>query len=100
MQGLKGSRTTAGRGERRLLAGVAIVQIVLTVTLLAGAALLIRTARNLDRVQPGYDTERILAMTVTTMDRQRSTEFHRLALERVKSVPGRRDRSFRVGRAV
>ena len=88
VQGLKGSRTTVGRGERRLLAGVAIVQIVLTVTLLAGAALLIRTARNLDRVQPGYDTDRILAMTVTTMDRQRSTEFHRLALQRVKSVPG------------
>ena len=88
LQGLKGSRTTAGRGERRLLAGVATVQIVLTVALLAGAALLIRTARNLDRLQPGYDTGQILAMTVTTMDRQRSTEFHRLALERMKSVPG------------
>ena len=55
LQGLKGSRTTAGRGERRLLAGIATVQIVLTVALLAGAALLIRTARNLDRLQPGYD---------------------------------------------
>ena len=27
-------------------------------------------------------------MTVTTMERQKSTEFHRLALERVSSVPG------------
>jgi putative ABC transport system permease protein len=88
LQGLKGSRTTAGRGERRLLAGIATVQIVLTVALLAGAALLIRTARNLDRLQPGYDTGQILAMTVTTMDRQRSTEFHQLALQRAKSVPG------------
>jgi putative ABC transport system permease protein len=88
LQGLKGSRTTAGRGERRLLAGIATVQIVLTVALLAGAALLIRTARNLDRLQPGYDTGQILAMTVTTMDRQRSTEFHQLALQRAKSVAG------------
>jgi putative ABC transport system permease protein len=88
LQGLKGSRTTAGRGERRLLAGIATVQIVLTVALLAGAALLIRTARNLDRLQPGYDTGQIMAMTVTTMDRQRSTEFHQLALQRVKSVAG------------
>jgi putative ABC transport system permease protein len=88
LQGLKGSRTTAGRGERRLLAGVATVQIVLTVALLAGAALLIRTARNLDRLQPGYDIGQILAMTVTTMDRQRSTEFHQQALQRVKSVAG------------
>ena len=87
-QGLKGSRTTAGRGERRLLGAVAALQIVLTVALLSGAALLVRTARNLDRMQPGYETENILAATVTTMDRQKSTEFHKLALERVATVPG------------
>ena len=39
-------------------------------------------------MQPGYDTENILAMTVTTMDRQKSNEFHKLALERVAAVPG------------
>ena len=49
---LKGSRTTAGRVERRLLAGVAVVQVVLTVSLLAGAALLVRTAQKLDDVRP------------------------------------------------
>jgi putative ABC transport system permease protein len=87
-EGLAGARTTAGRGERRLLSAVATLQIVLTVALLAGAALLVRTARNLDRLAPGYDTGNILAMTVTTMDRQKSTEFHRLALERVSTVPG------------
>jgi putative ABC transport system permease protein len=88
LQGLKGSRTTASRGERRLLAAVATLQIVLTIALLSGAALLIRTARNLQRMEPGYRTENILAMTVTAMDRQKSTEFHRLALERAASVPG------------
>jgi putative ABC transport system permease protein len=87
-QGLKGSRTTAGRGERRLLGAVATLQIVMTVALLAGAALLVRTARNLDRMQPGYNTENILAATVTAMDRQKSTEFHKLALERVATIPG------------
>jgi putative ABC transport system permease protein len=86
--GLKGGRTTTGRRERRLLGAVATLQIVLTVSLLSGAALLIRTARNLDRMRPGYDTENLLAMTVTTMDRQKQTEFHKLALERVASVPG------------
>lgn len=85
---LKGARTTAGRQERRLLGAVATLQIVLTVALLSGAALLVRTARNLARMQPGYDTENILAMTVTTMERETSAEFHRLALERVASVPG------------
>jgi putative ABC transport system permease protein len=86
--GLHGTRSTAGRTERRLLAGVATIQVVMTVALLAGAALLVRTARNLDRVQPGYQTEHLLAMTVTTMERERSTEFHRQTLERVASIPG------------
>jgi putative ABC transport system permease protein len=88
LQGLKGTRTTAGRSERRLLGAVATLQIVLTIALLSGAALLVRTARNLDRMQPGYDTQQILAMTVTAMDRQKSTEFHKLALQRAASVPG------------
>jgi putative ABC transport system permease protein len=88
LRSLKSARTTAGRSERRLLAAVATLQIVLTVSLLAGAALLVRTARNLDRMQPGYDTENILLMTVTAMDRQKSTEFHKLTLERVASIPG------------
>jgi putative ABC transport system permease protein len=85
---LGSTRTTAGRGERRLLGSVAALQIVLTVGLLAGAFLLVRTARNLDRLQPGYQTENVLAMTVTAMERQGSTEFHRLALERVAGIPG------------
>jgi predicted permease len=97
IQGLNGTRTTAGRHERRLLGAVSTLQIVLTVALLAGAALLIRTARNLDRMQPGYDTENILAMTVTTMERQKSTEFHKLALERVSSVPGVTSAAFAWG---
>ena len=86
---LKGSRTTVGRVERRLLATVATIQVVLTVALLAGAALLLRTAQNLDRVRPGYDTERILAMTVTSVGPgDQSRAFHTQSLERVAALPG------------
>ena len=46
-------RATAGPTERRLIGGVAALQIVLTVALLAGAALLVRTARNLAAVAAG-----------------------------------------------
>ena len=82
-------RSSAGRGERALLRGVATLQVVLTVALLAGAALLIRTTQNLARVRPGYDTENILAMTVTTMRQQEQwREFHSQALERVAALPG------------
>ena len=95
---LKGSRTTAGRAERRLLAGVAAVQVVLTVSLLAGAALLLRTARNLDRVHPGYETEHILAATVTHVGaRDQTRAFHEQALERVAAIPGVRHAAFAWG---
>jgi putative ABC transport system permease protein len=86
--GLGGTRASASRTERRLLGAMTTLQVILTVGLLAGAALLVRTARNLDRVQPGYETEHVLAMTVTTMEREKSTEFHRQTLERVSAMPG------------
>ena len=87
-QGLTGARSSAGRGERRLLGAIATLQIVLTVALLAGAALLIRTARNLASVRPGYDTENILAMTVTNVTPKTWNEFHTRVLERVAALPG------------
>ncbi len=97
LQGLNGSRATASRGERRTLGAVATLQIVLTVALLGGASLLVRTAWNLERMEPGYTTEHVLAATVTTMERQKSNEFHRLALERVAEVPGVASAAFAWG---
>lgn len=93
-RGLDGARTSAGRAERRLLAGVAGLQIVLTVGLLAGAALLIRTEQNLARIRPGYDTENVLTMTVTAMQSDKWKDFHTRALERVAAIPGVRHAAF------
>ena len=93
-QGLKGGRTSAGRGERRLLGAIAAVQIVLTVALLAGAALLIRTANNLAHVKPGYETENILAVTVTTVTPNTWKEFHTQVLDRMAALPGVRHAAF------
>jgi putative ABC transport system permease protein len=93
-EGLKGTRSSAGRGERRLLGAIATVQIVFTVALLAGAALLVRTAQNLARVRPGYDIENILAVTVTTVTPNTWKEFHTRVLERVAAIPGVRQAAF------
>ena len=51
-----GPKSSAGRGERRLLRGVTMVQTALTLALLVGAGLLIRTMMNLAQVQSGYNT--------------------------------------------
>jgi putative ABC transport system permease protein len=84
-----GPRGTAGIGERRLLRGVTIAQTALTLALLVGAGLLIRTMLNIAKVPSGYNTGRILTMSVTEVQ-SRSTwgSFHRQALERVAALPG------------
>ena len=42
-----GPKSSAGRGERRLLRGVAMVQTALTLALLVGAGLLVKTMRSI-----------------------------------------------------
>jgi len=89
IQALKsaGPNTTAGRGERRLLRGVTMVQTALTLALLVGAGLLIRTMFNLANVQSGYNAEHILTMSVTAVQGD-WLDFHRRALDRVSVIPG------------
>ncbi|HTH47051.1 MAG TPA: ABC transporter permease [Candidatus Limnocylindria bacterium] len=93
-QSLKGARTGANRQERRLLGGMAVLQIALTMALLVGAALMIRTAHNLAKVSPGYQTENLLVMSVTGMQSDRWRQFHTLALERVQALPGVKQAAF------
>ncbi len=82
-----GPKSSAGRGERRLLRGVTMVQTALTLALLVGAGLLIRTMMNIANVQSGYNTGRILTMSVTSVQGNWS-DFHHRALERVAALPG------------
>jgi len=84
-----GPKGTAGIGERRLLRGVATLQISLTLALLVGAGLLIRTMVKIAEVSSGYNTSRILTMSVTEVQSQANWgPFHRQALERVAAIPG------------
>jgi putative ABC transport system permease protein len=96
-QSVKSTRNTTARAERRLLGAVAAFQIALTLALLAGALLLIRTAQNLETVRLGYDTDNILAMTVTAVEREKWKVFHTQALDRVATIPGVRHAAFAWG---
>jgi putative ABC transport system permease protein len=83
-----GSRTaSSSRTERRWLSGVVALQIALTLALLVGAGLLIRTVNTLARVRPGYDTQHVLTMSVTAVGTN-YLDFHTQALERVAQLPG------------
>jgi len=96
-QGIKnaGPTSSTGRTERRLLRGVALLQTALTLALLMGAGLLIRTAHNLAQVRPGYDTQNILTMSVSTMaEAGKYMDFHVQALARISAIPGVRHAAF------
>jgi putative ABC transport system permease protein len=92
-----GPKSSAGRGERRLLRTVTMVQTALTLALLVGAGLLIRTMVNLSNVQSGYDTGHILTMSVTEVQMEKWADFHHRALERIATIPGVQDVAFAWG---
>ena len=60
-----GPKGTAAVGERRLLQGVTMLQTALTLALLVGAGLLIRTMAKIASVPSGYNMGKILTMSVT-----------------------------------
>ncbi|HJZ99743.1 MAG TPA: ABC transporter permease, partial [Candidatus Solibacter sp.] len=91
-----GPKSSAGRGERRLLRGVTMVQTALTLALLVGSGLLIRTMMNLAQVQSGFLTTHILTATVTAVQGD-WLAFHRQALDRVSGVAGVQKAAFAWG---
>jgi putative ABC transport system permease protein len=91
-----GTRSSGGKSDRRLLRALTILQTALTLALLVGAGLLVRTMRNVWNVPTGYVTDHILTMTVTAVQGNR-LDFHQRALERVSRVSGVRNAAFAWG---
>jgi putative ABC transport system permease protein len=91
-----GPRSSAGRGERRTLRAVTMIQSALTLVLLVGAGLLVRTLHNVANVRAGYSMDRVLTMTVTAVQGN-WTDFHHRALERVSRLPGIQQAAFAWG---
>jgi putative ABC transport system permease protein len=86
-----GARATAA-ARPRMRFTLVTVQIALTVALLAGSALLLRTLRNLVAVPLGYHSERVLTMNVTPNAAHYATgaggPFFERLLERIHEIPG------------
>ena len=91
-----GPKSSTGPAERRLLRGVTMAQTALTLALLVGAGLLIRTMMNVAAVQSGYSTSHILTMSVTAVQGNWQ-DFHQRALERVSALPGVQHAAFAWG---
>ena len=89
----EGTRAGAGAGSRRLMSGFVVSQFALSVILLVGAGLMLRSFRNLESVDPGFRPEHVLVTRVWlpmvryTTDAQASQAFSRL-VDKVSATPG------------
>ena len=71
--------TSAGRARARLRSGLVIAEMALSVILLVGAALLIRSFISMQSVKPGFDPSNLLTMRVTLAGPQYDSTFKRFA---------------------
>ena len=87
------SRTIAGRGGL-LARGLLVVQVTLSLVLLVGAGLFLRTVLNLQRVDVGFDPNNLLLVrimpAVSGYDQPRTTALYTQLIEKLGSLPGAR----------
>ena len=86
-------RVTAAPGRWSGGRALLVVELALSVVLLAGAALLVQSLWNLQRVDPGFRTDRLLTMQVWLPERKYPTaggvrNFSDEVLRRVEGLPG------------
>jgi predicted permease len=89
----EGARTGGGKGTGRLRNGLVVGELALSVILLIGAGLLIRSYRSLTNTELGFQEEGILTArvslpTVEYQDREKRRAYWRAAWERLAAIPG------------
>jgi len=89
----EGGRGFAGAGGRRLRGLLVIAEMALSLVLLAGAGLLIRSFIELQNVDPGFNPERLLTLRVEmsadkARDLTRITNFYQQVIDRAQALPG------------
>ncbi len=88
----KGGRTSSG-GQHRVQSFLVIVQMALTLVLLVGSGLLLRTIRNLWDVNAGFDAQHVVTFKVgvshsLTKTPASTRAAYQQLIERIRSVPG------------
>jgi putative ABC transport system permease protein len=88
-----GRRATVGAEARRLRGALVVAQVSLSMVLLVGAGLLIRSLQRLTAVDPGFDASQLLTVAVdlpaaTYPDDPRRSAFYTELLRRARAMPG------------
>ncbi|HEV2382457.1 MAG TPA: ABC transporter permease [Terriglobia bacterium] len=90
---LKGGRSTHGGGSNRLRRALVMGEAALSLILLAGAGLLLRSFIQILKVNPGFRPEGVLTMRISLPDAtygkpEQIRGFYRELLDRVQRLPG------------
>jgi putative ABC transport system permease protein len=88
-----GRGSTSGRGALSLRQALVVAEVALSLVLLTGAGLLLRSFVRLMEVDPGFRPDGVLTMRVSLPDTKYANatqirSFHRQLLERVSKLPG------------
>ena len=87
-----GRGATAGRVPIRLRHSLIVAEMALSVMLLVGAGLFVRSFSRLQTVEPGFDPRQVLTMRITVpMEKYRGAainEFFQQLIDRLEQAPG------------
>jgi predicted permease len=90
----EGGRTgTDGRGRKRVRSALVISEVALSLILLVGAGLLIKSFMKLSNTDPGFNLDHTLTASISLITVRYDTEekivdFYRRLVERVRPLPG------------
>src|ERR1051325_5843230 len=93
----EGGRSLAGSGQHRLRSALVVVEIALSLVLLVGAGLLIRSFIRVQQVEPGFAARNVISMRLTVSRTVGATDaaanerrrlFYEQLLERTRHLPG------------
>jgi putative ABC transport system permease protein len=85
-----GTRATSGAERGLLRQSLVVAEIALSLVLLAGAGLAMRSFINLLSADPGYDSRNLLTFYLSPPIRKaaQAEDFYRQVLERMNAIPG------------
>jgi predicted permease len=83
---------SGGSHNRRLLSGLVVAQIALSLALLVTSGLFLRTLRNISSANPGFDQDHILTasvgLNIAGYPEEEARTIRRKILDRVAALPG------------
>jgi putative ABC transport system permease protein len=88
-----GARSGGGAGKQRMRNALVVLEVALSLVLLIGAGLMIKSFRQLQAVDPGFDPSHTLTLQVTLPETkyetpEQRTQFIQQAVTRLGALPG------------